>query len=132
MGKSRINCRGLTKEQQLLKENKELKRENSRLRKEFARIDLDRYENVKEAVEEHERNLGLPTTQDLLESLKNEWACKINGCNGYLEVILFNKRIDTYYYRACNQCNNRTVSQKYDPRTVKGIIKKADLSNARE
>ena len=111
--------------QKLKKENEKLKRENSRLRKICARNDLDRYENVKEAVEDHERNLGLPTTQDLLEALKKEWACKKEGCIGFLEVVLFNKLDSTYYYRACNHCSNRTLSQKYDPNSVRGIIKES-------
>ena len=122
MGKSRVDRRGLTREQRLIKENQALKRECQRLRKMVARSELNRYENVKEAIDEHERNNGLPTTQDLLESLKKEWACKMEGCTGYLEVTLFNKINTTYYYRKCNCCSNRTTSQRYTP-AVKGIIK---------
>lgn len=123
MGKSRTDRNGLTREQRLVKENQALKREIQTIRKRLARIELSRYENVKEAIEDHERNSGLPTTQDLLESLKKEWACKMEGCDGFLEVILFNKINTTYYYRKCNVCENRTPSQKHDPNTVKGIIK---------
>lgn len=127
MGKSRTDRDGLTREQKLIKENKALKREIQKLRKALARNELNRYENVKEAVEDHERNLGLPTTQDLLESLKREWACK--ECNeGYLEIFLYNKLDQTWYYRTCSNaptCNNRTKAQKYDPKEVKGIIKKS-------
>lgn len=123
MGKSRINRKGLTREQQLIKENQALKRENSKLRKICARNELNRYEDVKEVIEEHERTSGLNTTGSLLEALKREWACSRESCAGYLEVILFNKIDTIYYYRACNCCSNRTKSQKYDPKSVKGIVK---------
>lgn len=123
MGKSRTDRNGNTREQRLIKENQSLKRQIQALRKRLARIELSRYENVKEAVEDHERNSGLPTTESLLEALKQEWACRKDGCGGYLEVTLFNKIDTTYYYRKCNCCHNRTTSQKYDPKTVKGILK---------
>jgi len=125
MGKSRVDRKGYTREQRLLKENQVLKRDLATLRKRLARIELQgRYENVKEAVEDHERNLGLPTTQDLLESLKKEWACK--ECEeGYLEIFLYNKLSDTWYYRKCNSCPNRTQSKKYT-KEVKGIIKDSE------
>lgn len=119
MGKTKRGDREIAKEQIFLKENKMLKRENSRLRKELARFSLNKYENVKEAIEEHGQD---GTTQDLLNSLKKEWACKNNDCNGYLEVILFNKLDVMYYFRKCNCCPNRTQSQKYNS-NVKGIIK---------
>jgi len=126
LGKSRTNRHGLTKEQELVKENQGLKRENSRLRKLLARADLNRYENVKEAVEDHERNLGLPTTQDLLESLKKEWKCR-ECTEGYLEIIVYTKIGDPWYFRKCSDfgCKNRTKSQKYDSKSVRGIIKKS-------
>src|ERR1700677_4993218 len=126
MGKSRTDRNGQTREQRLIKENQALKRQIQTLRKRLARIELDRYENIKEAVEDHERNSGLPTTQDLLEGLKKEWACKREGCSGYLEVTLYNKIDTVWYYRKCNCCSNRTASQKYDPKSVKGIIRNKD------
>lgn len=126
MGKSRTDRNGNTREQKLIKENQSLKRQIQTLRKRLARIELNRYENVKEAVEDHERNSGLPTTQDLLEALKREWACKQEGCGGYLEVTLYNKIDTVWYYRKCNCCANRTASQKYDPKVVKGIIRNKD------
>jgi hypothetical protein len=125
MGKSRTNSRGLTREQELLKENKALKREVSKYRKMLARNDLNRYENVKDAIEEFNKDSGLPTTQELLDALKREWKCR--ECEeGVLEVVLFNKLSDTFYFRACNCCSNRTKSKKYSP-SVRGIIKKTEV-----
>lgn len=126
MGKSRTDRSGYTREQRLIKENQSLKRQVQVLRKKLAKIELNRYENVKEAVEDHERNSGLPTTQDLLEALKREWKCRRDGCSGFLEVTLFNKIDTVWYYRKCSNCINRTPSQKYDPKSVKGIIKNKD------
>ncbi len=123
MGKSRTDRNGQTREQRLIKENQSLKKQVQVLRKRLARIELSRYENVKEAVEDHERNSGLPTTEALLDALKREWACKKENCPGYLEVTLFNKIETVWYYRKCNCCDNRTPSQKYDPKSVKGIIR---------
>jgi hypothetical protein len=123
MGKSRTDRNGQTREQRLIKENQSLKKQIQTLRKRLARIELSRYENVKEAIEDHERKSGLPTTQDLLEALKREWACKQDGCSGYLEVTLLNKIDTVYYYRKCNCCDNRTTSQKYDSKLVRGILK---------
>jgi hypothetical protein len=125
MGRSRVDRKGYTREQRLLKENQVLKRELAAIRKRLARIELQgRYENVKEAIEDHEKNSGLPTTQNLLESLKEEWKCR--DCQeGYLEIFLYNKISDTWYYRKCNSCSNRTKSKKYS-KDVKGIIKDSE------
>lgn len=122
MGKARTDRYGYSREQKLLKENKELRREVQGLRKRLARIELNRYEQVRETIEEHRKDDILPTTEDLLEKLKQEWACK-KCSNGYLEIIIFNKLSDTFYLRKCNSCDNRTRSQRYDAKIVKGIVK---------
>lgn len=122
MGRSRRGEKELTREKQLIHENQRLKREVGRLRKALARFDLDRYETVKEAVEEHEERQGLPTTENLLASMKKDWACKEPNCNGYLEIVRYNKINSTWYYRACTVCKNRTLAKKYAP-SVRGIIR---------
>lgn len=122
MGRSRRGEKEITKEKRLSLENQQLKREIGRLRKELARFDLDRYETVKEAIEEHEERQGLSTTEDLLSAMKKEWACQENGCEGHLEIVRYNKINATWYYRTCTHCKNRTKSQKYSP-SVKGIVR---------
>ena len=125
MGKSKRGDKEFTREQKLIHENRQLKRQVSSLRKQLAKLDLDRYSNLKETIEQHYQEDKAQEGQDLLEKLKNEWKCHENGCTGYLEITLFNKINDVWYYRRCNQCVNRTKAQKYTPE-VKGIIKKTD------
>jgi len=123
VGKSKDRTGEISREQRFVKENQALKRENSRLRKLLARIDLDRYDQVREIIEEHyseRKNEG----QEILDKMKEEWRC--HQCRtGLLEIFLFNKINETYYYRKCNGCTNRTKSKKYTP-SVRGIIKKEE------
>lgn len=122
MGKSRTDRNGLTREQRLFQENRVLKRQIQKLNKKLARIDLDRYEQVREIIEEHCIEENKNEGQEILEKMKQEWKC--HECDtGYLEIIVFNKINDVWYMRRCNNCLNRTKSQKYDPKIVKGILK---------
>lgn len=122
MGKSRRGAKEFTKEQRLIKENKQLKQDLGQLRKQLARLDLDRYDSIKEMLEDHAPKSQPEFGADFLENLKKTWLC--DDCrNGYLEIILYNKIESTWYYRKCTNCTNRTKSQKYSTE-VKGIIKK--------
>lgn len=119
--------RDFSREQRLSHENKDLKQEILRLRKLLARVDLDKFGQIKETVEKHCKDDNAQYGQDLLDRLKQEWRCtKTAGCEGYLEIIIFNKINDTYYFRRCSECSNRTPSQKYDSKVVRGIIKKTE------
>lgn len=124
MRKSTRGSKEFSREQRLVHENRKLKQENARLRKQLARIDLDRYDTIREMLAEHEsQEEAVANSQQILESLKKTWTC--NECHqGHLEIILYNKLTDTWYYRKCTNCTHRTKSQKYTP-DVKGIIKKA-------
>lgn len=130
MGKSKRSDKEFTKEQKLIHENRQLKRQVSSLRKELARVDLDRYNNLKETIEEHyqEDSEHFETSQEMLEKVKNEWKCHQEGCEGFLEIFTYNKIGDTWYYRICSRapiCKNRTKSQKYSP-AVRGIQRKCE------
>jgi hypothetical protein len=127
MGKSRRGSKEYTKEQALAKENAQLKRELSHLRKQIARIDLDRYETVSKMCadyqekERFEENIGEPSNS--LEQLKKEWSC--HGCGeGWLEITVYSKLGQTWYFRKCNNCRKRTVGKRYDSDSVKGIFHK--------
>jgi hypothetical protein len=105
--------------QEALHENKKLKREISSLRKQLARLDLDRHDYVKDIIEEH---LHEETPAKVLEAMKEEWKCK--KCNiGYLEIVLYTKVGDPWYFRKCNFCPHRTTSKQYFPDKVEGIVK---------
>lgn len=127
MGKSRRGSKEFSREQALIYENKKLKKMISSLRKQLARIDLDRYEHVRDALEEHysqeeeRENAGA-----VLDRLKNQWRC--HSCNdGVLEIILYDRAGNTWYFRKCNKCEKRTPSKQYDS-SVSGIIKKVNDS----
>lgn len=122
MGKTRRGDKERSNEQRLKYENNKLKREVSSLRKQLARLDLDRHSYVNDIVQEHLANESEEfSTQDMLDSMKNTWKCRI--CNeGHLEINLYGKMGDTWYYRKCSNCDHRTKSQIYTP-SVKGIIK---------
>lgn len=125
MGKAKRSDKEFTRQQKLLKENAKLKQVVAQLRKQLARLDLDRYTSVKEIIDEHYHKEESFNQEDLLEKMKQEWKCNESGCEGFLEIILYNKLESTWYFRACSECNNRTKSQKYDSNHVKGIVKKS-------
>lgn len=125
MGKSRRGSKEFTREQRLAQENKQLKQQLAQIRKQLARIDLDRYDSIKEMLEEHNQADEPQTGTELLESLKKTWLC--NDCRqGHLEIIIYTKLDSANYYRKCSYCPNRTRAQKYSP-SVQGIMKKSEL-----
>lgn len=126
MGRSKRGDKEYTKEQRLVKENRQLKQELAHLRKQISRLDVNRFETVREMCADYEEkqrfeeNVG-PIGQNL-ESLKKEWSCR--DCKvGWLEIILYSKLGQTFYYRKCNSCDNRTRGQRYDENSVKGLKK---------
>lgn len=125
MGKARTDRNGYTREQRLIQENRMLKRQISSLRKQIARIDLDRYDSVKEMIQEHYKEGREEEGKEILENLRKSWTC--HKCDeGYLEIFTYNVGEHTFYYRICSNaphCRNRTKPQKYAP-TVKGIMRK--------
>lgn len=128
MGKSKRGDREFSKEQKLIHENRILKRHVASLRKELARVDLDRYEKLKETIEEHYQEDRAQEGLDILEKVKSEWKCHENGCDGFLEIFTYNKVGDTWYYRICSAapaCKNRTKAQKYTL-DVRGIKRKSN------
>jgi hypothetical protein len=125
MGKSKRSDKEFTKEQRLSKENRELKRELGHLRKQITRLDGDRFETLRQMIVDQEETQrfqeNIPSSN--MKELKREWACQKENCNGFLEIVLYSKLSQTYYYRACNACSHRTPGKRYDTE-VKGIIKK--------
>lgn len=124
MGKSRRGDKEFTNEQHLKHENARLKKELGSLRKQLARIDLDRYTHIKSMMEDHMAAEEEAESQPALERMKQEWKCR--KCHaGYLEINLYMRMGEPWYFRKCNSCANRTMSQKHSP-NVKGIFKKSE------
>lgn len=145
MGKARRGDKERSKEQELKYENREfrrrerdkdheikqLRREVGSLRKQLARIDLDRYAQVRDIVEEHYANEEVEqNTQDMMASLKSVWKCH-ECADGHLEINIFSKMGEPWYFRHCNNCDNRTKSQVYTP-NVKGIVKTAPVKDIKK
>lgn len=125
MGKARIDKYGRTREQKLVQENRTLKRLVNSLRKQLARLDVDRIDIAKEVIMEQYQQEKAQEGKEILENLKKVWAC--SECeDGHLEIFIYNKLGDTYYYRVCSnapKCHNRTLPKLYTP-NVKGIMRK--------
>src|SRR5258708_3230855 len=121
MGKARTDRNGYTREQRLKGENDKLKRQIASLRKQIARLDLDRYDTIKNLIQEHYTEDREEQGKAILESLKKTWAC--HDCDtGYLENFVYNRGGETCYYRICSNapnCLNRTTSKVYNSTTVK-------------
>lgn len=126
MAKNTRGSKEFTREQKLIKENRQLKRELGHLRKQISRIDFDRIETVKQMCVDYEDSKKFKENVDEIssniEDLRRQWACK--NCEiGYLEITLYSKLGETFYFRKCNSCNNRTKGKRYDSESVKGILK---------
>lgn len=125
MGKARTDRNGYTREQKLLNENKRLKQELSQLRKRLAKIDLDRYDTIKDMIQEHYTAEKEEQGKEILENMKQMWKC--HKCEvGYLQIYTYTRSNNLWYYRICSEapdCLNRTLPQIYDPKQVKGIIR---------
>jgi ferritin-like metal-binding protein YciE len=124
MAKNTRGAKEFTREQRLSKENKQLKRELSHLRKQIAKLDGDSFETLKQmSAEDEEQFQGfVKDANSITEDLKKAWACK-ECFVGVLEISLYTKLNQTFYFRKCNNCFKRTKGQRYDSESVKGIIK---------
>ena len=126
MSKSRIDNRGNTREQRLQHENDKLKKIIAQLRKQLARVDLDRFSNIRDIVHKHyqqeDAERHAEKERESEEQLRNEWRC-VKCETGHLEIILLNKMNELHYWRKCTDCSHRTKLQKYS-KDVRGIVKK--------
>lgn len=100
-------------------ENKKLKKQISALRKQIAKLDIDRYENLKELVDKHnEQDLEEQKIKEE-EFLNKKWQC--HECHeGVLKLKILERRDGIWYYRSCNLCKNRTKLKRYNSE-VEGI-----------
>lgn len=99
-----------TLEERLKKENKKLKREVAKLRNLLARVDLERYENLKELVDQQRLEEKLEKARRRKEVKK--WKC--HECEeGHMQLMIFNRKDGVFYYRTCTSCNHRTRMKKY-------------------
>ena len=124
MGKGSRGNRGhkeFSEIQKLRHEIQKLKRENSRLQKVLDRVDVERYNSLKELVSIQSKEARAEENIKSLEKLKEKWICFECG-SGHLRLKIFPKWDGDYYYRACSneECGNKTKSKKYTD-NVEGV-----------
>jgi len=88
-------------------ENQKLKRQISQLRKQLSRLDLTKYNNIKELVDKQESEDKEEAKQEHQEQIKKIWEC-FECRNDCLRMVTFERRDGVFYYRKCNSCGHRT------------------------
>lgn len=108
-----------SKEQRLRHEIKKLKRQNQALRKQLARVDLDRYTNIKDLIEKYDRMETDEARRDTEAKLNKKWECW--ECRqGVLMMVPLFRRDGQYYFRRCRNCGHRTKTQPMKQAVDKG------------
>jgi len=102
----------LTTIRRLKLENQKLKKQMSKLRKQLSRIDIDRYSNLKDILEEQAAEDENFDVKIELEDLKEKWIC--HGCKeDYLCVIMVPRADGLFYMRRCASCFHKTKLKRY-------------------
>jgi hypothetical protein len=112
-----------TKEEDLLqrlkRENDRLKKSISSLRKQLSRVDLDRYENLKDLLYKQANSDLNERIIEEKKKLKKKWECFV--CRiGFMKIHTVSRRDGLRYYRKCTECDNRTKMKLYNDK-VKGL-----------
>lgn len=105
--------------QRLRIENKRLKNQLSQLRKQMSRIDVDRFQNLKQlldAQDKEEREVAAVEREDTDKKQWECWDCRV----GTLRLTILERRDGAFYWRGCDNCKKRTELQKYDPSVKDG------------
>ena len=105
--------------QKLKYENKRLKRQITSLRKQLSRVDIDRYQNLKDLLYKQTNEDLEDKIREERKKLKKQWEC--HSCRvGFMQIHTLNRRDGLFYYRKCTECDNRTKPKPYKE-DVKGI-----------
>jgi len=105
--------------QRLRYENQQLKKKLASLRKQIARLDLDRYQNIRDLLEYQDEETKNLNTKSKRQEMLDKWKCY--KCEeGHLRLIILGRPDGLYYFRHCTQCENKTKLQKYTD-SVEGI-----------
>jgi len=120
MGKNRkYSMKEYDELQRLKQENKKLKRNISALRKQLQRIDLDRYENLRELLYKQDNEDLEDKIKKERQKVKKEWEC-YECRQGFMKIHTISRRDGLRYYRKCTNCDNRTKLKPYNEK-VEGI-----------
>jgi len=104
--------------QKVRRENKRLKEQISQLRKQISRIDVDRFQNLKDLLDAQDRKEQQEAALEKNKALSEQWKCW--HCeSGILRLVVLERRDGVFYNRVCDNCKHRTKLQKYHDK-VKG------------
>lgn len=118
-GRRSVGDGELRDNQRLKLENQKLKKQISSLRKQLSRIDIDRYQSLKDIIEAHDEQDEQFDTTIALDDLKHKWEC--HKCSrDYLRLVIVPRVDGTFYFRRCPTCMNKTKLKKYTE-DVEGI-----------
>lgn len=95
--------------QKLKRENSKLKKQISLLRKQISRLDVDRYQNVKELLEKQAEEDAQEYIIKEKENAEKQWRCWDCG-EGILRTKRLHRLDGSFYFRQCdnNKCKKRT------------------------
>lgn len=101
--------------QRAKRENQALKREVTRLRKLVDRLDLDRFESFKEALDRiDEIEMEQSAKRQEKQVSKDKWRCW-DCSSGYLRLKIWDRLDGPHYQRKCDGCAKRTKMKKWTP-----------------
>ena len=103
----------------LKQENRTLRKQISQLRKQFARVDLDRFQNLKDLLDSHDKQEQEEAAKEQEQQSRKDWECW-NCREDHLRLSVIERRDGVFYFRKCYSCNRRTKLQKYTSE-VKGL-----------
>lgn len=110
---ARKNCDKETSlEQRLKKENEKLKRQISKLRKVIDKLDIDRYNDLKELIASQEYENAIDQGMENNKAKEKAWKC-FDCQEGVLRIKRFENRTGMRYYRKCDMCRNRTKAKQW-------------------
>lgn len=95
--------------QKVRQENQKLKRQISSLRKQLQRVDLDRYQNLKDLVKKQAHEELVEKLEKEKKRVEKEWECR--ECrSGIMKWWPLSRLDGMFYYRMCSNkdCSNRT------------------------
>ena len=105
--------------QKIRSENKRLKLQISQLRKQLSRVDLDRFQNIKELLDSQDKEEHDIAAEAKNKTLAEQWKCwKCDS--GHLRLIIIDRRDGPHYSRNCDYCKNRTRMKKYHDKVKDG------------
>lgn len=102
-------------------ENQKLKKQISQLRKQLARLDLNRYSNLKELVDKHELEDQEEKKTEHKEQIKKLWEC-FECREDHLRMVTFERKDGVFYFRKCNSCGHRTKMKRLTADTKEGPL----------